>query len=321
MANRDAKLIERTLKDFSLGAMSGGGGVTPVDKLPEKGNVGTLYKTPDGNIYSWFHEETTKEVATEDSPTALEDGKTYQLREQILQQTFSDSIDKALGDPEETQLDNSIMADIINRQIRFEMGFRRDSKENRNIWNAKFSQIDGMTEDPHEIRYHYANYEEQADEYVHRQIDGWKGPAEITVTQAWIDNLNEAWGETFDINNLTFLFFDTKTVTVVNEGYVQLNDIVLDKEILEQQHFEIYLDDKNYDYQLIYNTVVNGGNFVLKIPQYNSEEATEPDYYTFEMCTDYAVYPSGHEAEINFNNIGTTITLINKAQFMPTIKG
>ena len=43
MANRDAKLIERTLKDFSLGAMSGNGGSTIVDALPAKGVEGTTY--------------------------------------------------------------------------------------------------------------------------------------------------------------------------------------------------------------------------------------------------------------------------------------
>lgn len=43
MANRDAKLIERTLKDFSLGAMSGSGGSVIVDALPAKGVEGTTY--------------------------------------------------------------------------------------------------------------------------------------------------------------------------------------------------------------------------------------------------------------------------------------
>lgn len=44
MANRDAKLIERTLKDFSLGAMSGGsGGSVIVDALPAEGVEGTTY--------------------------------------------------------------------------------------------------------------------------------------------------------------------------------------------------------------------------------------------------------------------------------------
>ena len=94
MANRDAKLIERTLKDFSLGAMSGGGGLAPVDKLPDKGNVGTLYKTPDGNIYSWFHEETQEEVNV---PPTLEVGKTYELRDSIPLEEFQVNTNKITG--------------------------------------------------------------------------------------------------------------------------------------------------------------------------------------------------------------------------------
>ena len=45
MANRDAKLIERTLKDFSLGVMEGGeGGVVKVDKLPDNPEPLTIYE-------------------------------------------------------------------------------------------------------------------------------------------------------------------------------------------------------------------------------------------------------------------------------------
>ena len=126
MANRDAKLIERTLKDFSLGAMSGGGGVTPVDKLPEKGNVGTLYKTPDGNIYSWFHEETQKEVEV---PPTLEVGKTYELKEKILIKTFEDSINNALEDPNKRKQTESIEGEIINDNLDFHMDFSRDFEQ------------------------------------------------------------------------------------------------------------------------------------------------------------------------------------------------
>ena len=43
MANRDAKKIERTLKDFSLGAMSGSGSSVIVDALPAQGVEGTTY--------------------------------------------------------------------------------------------------------------------------------------------------------------------------------------------------------------------------------------------------------------------------------------
>lgn len=57
MANRDAKLIERTLKDFSLDAMSGSGGAIYVDELPQEGKENTVYilnnSTHEGGI-NWF---------------------------------------------------------------------------------------------------------------------------------------------------------------------------------------------------------------------------------------------------------------------------
>ncbi len=75
MANRDAKKIERTLKDFSLGAMSGGaGGLTPIEKLPDTGDVKALYKLPDGSIWSWY--STIKEETIEEH---VELGKKYQF--------------------------------------------------------------------------------------------------------------------------------------------------------------------------------------------------------------------------------------------------
>lgn len=55
MANRNAKLIERTLKDFSLGAMSGDGGSVIVDALPApaQGVEGTTYllRTPKVDLF------------------------------------------------------------------------------------------------------------------------------------------------------------------------------------------------------------------------------------------------------------------------------
>lgn len=58
MANRDSKKIERTLKDFSLGInTSGGGGAIFVDELPETGEENTVYvlnnSTHEGGI-NWF---------------------------------------------------------------------------------------------------------------------------------------------------------------------------------------------------------------------------------------------------------------------------
>lgn len=55
MANRNAKLIERTLKDFSLGAMSGDGGTKVVTELPKVGEANTIYELQEDkpDDYPW----------------------------------------------------------------------------------------------------------------------------------------------------------------------------------------------------------------------------------------------------------------------------
>lgn len=314
MANRDAKKIERTLKDFSLGALSGGEGLTPVNALPEKGNVGTLYKTPDGNIYSWFHEETQKEVEV---PPTLKVGKTYQLKEQILIKTFEDSINNALGDPDKREQTKNIEGDIINDILSFNMYFQRDFEgKGTSTYSAMFSYLE---EADNKIRYFYNEGEEQPDEYVHRQIIGWTGPTEITVTQEWIDNLSENWGTPFDINNLNFLFVGTtETVTVVNEGYTQLNGIVLDYDKIVKN--TIFLDDKNYNAQIIYDTLLRGGSVLLKVT------GVENSFNISNLKNTYFEYYNDKldSLTITFSDYDkTTINVILENQFDPisTIKG
>lgn len=56
MANRDAKLIERTLKDFSLGVMSGNGG-SSIDGLKMKNDFVKIYNAYKINTYLEHKEE------------------------------------------------------------------------------------------------------------------------------------------------------------------------------------------------------------------------------------------------------------------------
>ena len=62
MANRNAKLIERTLKDFSLGVMSGNGGTEVVTKLPEVGEEYTIYELHQNvePAYNWVAKSSTQ---------------------------------------------------------------------------------------------------------------------------------------------------------------------------------------------------------------------------------------------------------------------
>ena len=58
MANRNAKLIERVLKDFSLGVMNGSGGAKIVTELPKVGEEHTIYELHQNvePAYNWVAE-------------------------------------------------------------------------------------------------------------------------------------------------------------------------------------------------------------------------------------------------------------------------
>lgn len=65
-------VIKETADNYHGG---GGGGLSPVDELPETGDVKSLYKLPDGSIWSWY--SATKEETIEEH---VELGKQYHFK-------------------------------------------------------------------------------------------------------------------------------------------------------------------------------------------------------------------------------------------------
>ena len=65
-------VIKETADNYHGG---GGGGLNPVNELPETGDVKSLYKLPDGSVWSWY--STTKEETIEEH---VELGKKYQFK-------------------------------------------------------------------------------------------------------------------------------------------------------------------------------------------------------------------------------------------------
>ena len=65
-------VIKETADNYHGG---GGGGLNPVNELPETGDVKSLYKLPDGSVWSWY--STTKQETIEEH---VELGKQYQLK-------------------------------------------------------------------------------------------------------------------------------------------------------------------------------------------------------------------------------------------------
>ena len=66
-------VIKETADNYHGGG--GSGGLDPVDELPETGDVKSLYKLPDGSIWSWY--STIKEETIEEH---VELGKQYQFK-------------------------------------------------------------------------------------------------------------------------------------------------------------------------------------------------------------------------------------------------
>lgn len=78
MANRDFKKIERIMKDFSLGVGEGeNGGLIKVDELPEVGEEGVLYETPDGKYYTCTNTTETETICD------LKVGKSYKFKDKV----------------------------------------------------------------------------------------------------------------------------------------------------------------------------------------------------------------------------------------------
>lgn len=65
-------VIKETADNYHGG---GGGGLNPVNELPETGDVKSLYKLPDGSVWSWYSK--TKEETIEEH---VELGKQYQFK-------------------------------------------------------------------------------------------------------------------------------------------------------------------------------------------------------------------------------------------------
>ncbi len=306
MANRDAKKIERTLKDFSLGAMSGGGaGLSPVSVLPEKGNVGALYKLPNGEIWSWYHEERQEEVEVPDFSV----GGTYQMQAEIDLEDLKKLTSKLLipiGEYDKNlwlNLTTPLNEDGFDH-LHISQSYHTAETADNTYYGCFFTN--------------YGEEEETADSagYDIRVTGGpilpilklkssVDTPVSITITQELADKLVK---EGFTLNDIAFMFVagtKTETITIVDEGYTKVNGaIILDLDNI--QNYAIY-NDTYYNASLIIDNVKRGVPVALK------------------DGSDFSSLASANLAEgnssISFSN-GTNISLIPENKFNPaTITG
>ena len=298
MANRDFNKIERTIKDFSQNIGGSGSGMKTVKSLPKKGDLGTLYKMPNGDIYSWFHAEETEAVTVYDN---LEVGKTYYYNDTIEKSLF---LEKMGTEPEDFFYVNIPDEELSEMDI-----------QSVNYWLAE----DGVIL---EFYYYYkqegptpyASYGSiENEDYMHFNTQGYIDNS-LTITEALVNKFEEAG---VDINKLAFLFTNAsheEYVTTVKEGYEKVNGaFVLDRDKIN--NYEIYLDDANYNAQIIYDTLLRGGSAVLKFDN-------SPDGYSYSTMTGFS-YEYDEKGKFWYMGIdfpGTTISLVlkNKYEWSPT---
>lgn len=182
MANRDFKKIERIMKDFSLGVGEGeSGGLIKVDELPEVGEEGVLYETPDGKYYTCTN--TTEEKVISD----LEVGKSYKFKNKITAGDIKKSAELFGGD-----------------------GFNFD-EGGETYLTAYADQVPYQPAD-YIVKYAVQDEETMLDyistsanlpgDLIEPTLEGFTEIPSVTITQYFVDMVEEA----FELSDVAFLF-------------------------------------------------------------------------------------------------------------------
>jgi len=258
MANRDFKKIKRVMKDFSQNVGSGSGGAISVDKLPEKGNVGEFYSLPNGEIYTFMHQE--KQVP-------------------IYKETFE------AGDVVEflyktKDLDKNEIWDTIDA-IRSWMPKAGSIILNEVPTIASGNQLVGYVQSTHNGPFDIVVASNTGEEIGKASYDETNNiemvsvegdlaiPLTITLTQEIINKFTE-----LDVLHFLTDLLDKPIIgyeTVITEWWQKTNGaIVID--MTKSDHKTIYLNDPDYDALSIYNSVLNGGDVRVIGKKHNQEQ-------------------------------------------------
>ena len=315
MANRDFNKIERIMKDFSLNiGGSGSGGMVVVDKLPEKGNTGTLYRTSDG-IYEWYHTEKQVPVYKD-----LEAGQSYTLKEEVPTNILGDFTGEHFSGPEETiiNLTNWEQAEGDLKLSAFKVQQTALDEVVTYLVAYAFNGTESH-EATKSSSYYISNNPIYFPDSVSLNTENIEGDVTFQITQELVDAL-----ATYDVELSELAFMIDLPIdhydTIVDEGYIKIfGAIELDYNVLGDQNWEIYLDDKKYDAKLIYDTVKNNGDVVL----YTYEKYNEEEFYyrsdklvTYHDSAYYEIDELINNMTLNFYQ-GTSVDIYLKNQFEP----
>lgn len=264
-----------------------GGGVTPVDVLPERGEVGTMYQTPDGNLYYWA----VKSHKVINPATSLEVGKTYALRSSIpmleYRAGFHDIFDNGDADITKNIEASNITSlpqglSIVN--VEFHKGEVNTNYCIFSIENFPVAEAD----EPKHLKFDWNDVPQEAvfpitvedTPSVNLSIRNVEPPYEITITQELVNKFAEAAQGSCTLNDFAFLFVGEETVVIDKECYIQLSGIYIDYDALyDGSRAVIYDDTEGYNAQIIYDTIMAGGNAIIKYTGKGTNYA--PLYYFY----------------------------------------
>lgn len=224
----------------------GGGGLTPVNKLPEKGDIGKFYLLPNGDIYTFMHQEKVVPVYKQ-----IKAGETFNF---IYK---PEDIDNAYG----TLYD-------IQRWITKAGSVTIDNVPTISSGNQLVG-YDNDSSNPFQIVIASNSGEEIGRAiYNNGQMEIIEGdltiPLSITLTQEIINEFTQPSG--IGLYTLAGLLEPEKIgyETVVTEWWQKTNGaIVIDVPESGNEKY-IYLDDPEYDAMSIINSVLNGGDVRLR---------------------------------------------------------
>lgn len=259
MANRDFKKIERIMKDFSQNigdSGSGSGGMAMVNTLPEVGREDTLYKLPNGNVYSWSR-VVDKELIPVYKPVKV--GDVVTLKNEIGVEdlvTFT-------GTGEKTNIDELIpnWTQEGKRSVYRFVRQQQDGLDGPGTYSVWFYFGDSERSENAGYTWQGEPSSQDAVSLTKNNFPFFVTQVPFEITQDFVDVLENY---NVEINDLAFMFADLEvdhyeTIEhVVFEGYTKLNGSYLIDMAKLNGSSDIDLDNLYYDAQEIYSNILMG---------------------------------------------------------------
>lgn len=229
-----------------------GSGIELVNTLPTTGNVNKLYKLPNGDIYSWFHEETSNQVPVykEIEVNDIVSVKQEDIPTESYQGTYNADFDFTL--------DNFVDTVPVLRTFR-----KRYSDEDGSM-EITFDFDDPLAE----LNYNPCAVHWYNDDIAYDTLkfggtwddDPIPNPLQFRITQQFVDSLSSNGLSLEDISIFLIGEIDHyEIVTTINEGWKKVNGEMSFDELI------LYTDAVPEDHEYKYvNITINGEAVGLK---------------------------------------------------------